>query len=439
MMPTRTSAPAHAIVTTACTLLALTTLTDTASAQQNILRGGADPAIIKGDDGRYYVYATGRGLPFYRSADLVEWQRIGRVFDRSVPEWAPREVPGTRGIWAPDITFYRGKFWLYYAVSTFGSQRSCIGLATNVTLNPDDPRYKWHDHGKVLESAPGKTNFNAIDPAAFTDQQGTRWLTWGSFWDGIKLVQLDPETGRPVPGATIHSLARRPLKHAIEAPFVVYRDGYYYLFVSFDSCCDGVRSTYNIRIGRSRRPTGPYLDTQGRPMLEGGGSLILASHENWRGPGHNSVLHTPKGDFLAHHTYDAREVRGVRNLQIRPLLWDAAGWPLAGEPLTPENVSIFGPNATAKPPAKIDPTGKWQHWIDYASPRDIELLPDGDIRGADGASWKLNGTTLELYWPDTEAPGGLWIDRCIPAPDGRSYVGRNQAGQVLRGIRPPAP
>ncbi len=397
-------------------------------AQQNILQGGADPTIIRGDDGRYYVYATGRGLPFYRSSDLVTWERLGRVFDRPVPDWARREVPGTRGIWAPDVTHYRGQYWLYYAVSTFGSQRSCIGLATNVTLDPDNPRYTWVDHGKVLESAPDKTNFNAIDAAAFTDQQGLRWLTWGSFWDGIKLVRLEPETGRPMESEPIHSLARRPRAHAIEAPFVIYREGFYYLFVSFDKCCDGVDSTYKIMIGRSPKPTGPYVDVQGRPMLDGGGSLVLASHEHWRGPGHNSVLRTAEGDYLALHTYDAREVNGARNLQIRPLLWDAAGWPLAGEPLTPD-----GRDTT---PAAPDPVGPWRHWVNYESPRDMELLPGGRVKDNDGASWKLDGRVLELYWPNVDAPDGLWIDRCILAPDGRSYVGRNQAGMVLRGVRP---
>ncbi|MBN1815904.1 MAG: arabinan endo-1,5-alpha-L-arabinosidase, partial [Sedimentisphaerales bacterium] len=180
-------------------ILACCLLSYSAQAQQNVLKGCADPAIIQGADGVYYVFATGRGLPFYQSTDLIRWERIGRIFETSVPDWARQEVPGTRGIWAPDITFYQGKYWLYYSVSTFGSQRSCIGLATNVTLNPDDPRYKWEDQGKVVESAPEKTNFNAIDPAAFTDQKGIRWLTWGSFWDGIKMTQLDPKTGKPLP------------------------------------------------------------------------------------------------------------------------------------------------------------------------------------------------------------------------------------------------
>ena len=163
-------------------------------------------------------------------------------------------------------------------------------------------------------------------------------------------------------------------------------------------------------------------------MTDGGGSLVLSSHENWRGPGHNSVLHTRTGDYLALHSYDAREVNGARNLQIRPLLWEASGWPLAGEPVEARQT-----RAPAKP---ATPPGRWKHWLNYDSPQEIELMADGSIRGGDGGKWQADDGMLELRWPNAEAPGGLWIDRCILAPDGRSYVGRNQTGMVIRGVRP---
>ncbi|MBN1817009.1 MAG: family 43 glycosylhydrolase, partial [Sedimentisphaerales bacterium] len=226
----------------------------------------------------------------------------------------------------------------------------------------------------------------------------------------------------------IYSLARRPRRHAIEAAFVIFREGFYYLFVSFDNCCDGVNSTYKVMVGRSRTPTGPYLDIQGNPMEDEGGSLVLASYDNWRGPGHNSILHTPKGDYIVHHTYDAREENGARNLQIRPLLWDQAGWPLPGEPVE----TMGKPKSSI---TKSDLAGTWEHMVNFQSPSTIELLSDGTIKDKPGDRWITQDGILELYWPNPEAPGGVWIDHCIIAPDGQSYIGRNQTGMVVRGKR----
>ncbi|MCK5175902.1 MAG: family 43 glycosylhydrolase [Planctomycetes bacterium] len=399
-----------------------------ASAKEGVLKGAPDPAVIRSDSGWIYVFSTGKGLPVRRSRDMLQWEYVGTVFDEPVPEWAVKAVPGTRGIWAPDISHRASRYWLYYSVSTFGSQRSCIGLATNVTLDPADDDYEWIDRGKVIDSAPGRTNFNAIDPAAFTDASGTRWLTWGSFWDGIKMMRLDELTGKPhSAGERIYSLARRPVAHAIEAPYIVYRQGFYYLFVSFGACCDGLDSTYRIMVGRSKAVTGPYIDIQGRQMLDGGGSLLLASHENWRGPGHNSVLTTDHGDWLVHHTYDARQEKGPRNLQIRPLIWGRQGWPLAGEPIETSGAK--------KKPTPADIAGHWTHSVDYGKGSVIRLRPDGRAQGNKNGQWSFDDGMLRIEWPRSEDNPKPWIDECHLAPDGQSYIGRNQTGAVIRGIR----
>ena len=185
-------------------------------AEQGLTEGIPDPGIIKSEqDGCYYVFCTGRGIPIHRSKDLVNWERVGTVFETSVPDWARTEVPGSRNIWAPDIAYFNGKYHLYYSISTFGSQRSCIGLATNITLGPASKDYKWIDQGKVVESAAGKTDFNAIDPAVFIDKDGGIYLAFGSFWDGIKMMHIDPATGKPDPDdSRRYSLARRPVHHA---------------------------------------------------------------------------------------------------------------------------------------------------------------------------------------------------------------------------------
>lgn len=297
---------------------------------QNLPRAH-DPVIIRcGDD--YYLFSTHGGLNIRRSADLKNWQRSGVVFE-TLPEWIEKEVPGCRGLWAPDITFINGEYRIYYSASTFGKNRSCIGLVSNKTLDSNSPDYKWIDHGKVVESRP-EDDFNAIDAAVVTDEQGVPWMSFGSFWSGIKMVRLDPKTGLRADDQ-LHAIASRPRPGAIEAPFILRRNEWYYLLVSFDYCCKGAESTYNIRIGRSKDITGPYLDRDGKPMMEGGGSVLLEGYDHIRGPGHCGILEDNGKDYLVHHFYDAND-RGVSKLHIRPLTWMEDGWCIVGKPITDE-------------------------------------------------------------------------------------------------------
>lgn len=287
-----------------------------------------DPCIIK-QDGNYYIFSTGYGIPIKRSNDLYNWQSIGSVFT-TIPDWALAEVPGATNIWAPDISFHNNTYYLYYSISTFGSNRSCIGLATNTTLDPDDSDYAWVDQGKVIESK-SYNNWNAIDPNVVVDDSGSIWLSFGSFWSGIKMVALDSTTMKPDSGnPTLISLARRFTSPAIEAPFIIRKNGYYFLFVSFDYCCRGAESTYKIMVGRSSQVSGPYVDKAGNQMLSGGGTLILSSSDRWRGPGHNAVLIEDDKTWLIYHAYDAQNY-GRPTLRIQSLEWTNDGWPVSGE------------------------------------------------------------------------------------------------------------
>jgi arabinan endo-1,5-alpha-L-arabinosidase len=322
-----------------------------ARAQVGDVRDAPDPAIIQ-HDGLYYVFATDEGIQILRSDDLVEWERIGRVFEADDgPEWAQDVIPGTMFPWAPDITFFNGLYHLYYSLSTFGSQRSVIALATNETLDPADPDYAWVDRGIVLESHTGQDPFNAIDAALFVEDDGSVWMSWGSHWGGIKMRRIDPETGLLSDAdTTTYDLAARDgvdavdgptAAQAIEGPYIIRHDGAYWLFVSFDACCRGAESTYNVRVGRADHITGPYLDRDGVPMTEGGGTLVLASHGDIRGPGHNSILVEDDAHYLVHHYVNIVEgpaspdapLAIPRSLQIRPLHWTWYGWPVAGPPL----------------------------------------------------------------------------------------------------------
>jgi arabinan endo-1,5-alpha-L-arabinosidase len=316
------------------------------------VRDVPDPAVIQSGD-QYYVFSTAPGIEIRRSDDLWEWELVGKVFDTPLPEWAEREVPGTEFPWAPDITYFGGRYHLYYSLSTFGGQRSVIAVASNETLDPSDADYRWVDGGKVIESNPGQDPFNAIDPAIVMDEQDRVWMAWGSFWGGIKMRRIDPTTGNvSSEDTTTYALAARDgidavrgprASQAIEGPYIIRHDGWYWLFVSFDACCRGAESTYNVRVGRSRAITGPYVDRDGVAMTEGGGTLVMAGVGEIAGPGHNSILTDDGGrHFIVHHFVNVAEgpaspdapLAIPRSLQIRPLFWAWDGWPIAGLPIT---------------------------------------------------------------------------------------------------------
>jgi arabinan endo-1,5-alpha-L-arabinosidase len=285
-----------------------------------------DPSTIVKSKDDFWVFYTGRGVPSVHSKDLVQWTRGPAVFSNA-PAWIAQAVPANRNIdyWAPDVIQVNNRFLLYYAVSTFGKNTSAIGLATNATLDPGDPAYKWADAGMVIQSRQSD-DFNALDPAIFHDADGSLWLSFGSFWSGIRLVQLDPATGlRKAPNSPVFYLAHYS---SIEASYIYQKNGYYYLFVNWGFCCRGANSTYNIRIGRSRTVTGPYLDKAGVNMLDGGGSLFFDVHQGTLiGPGHAGIIFdNNRYWFSCHFEADTAGRRGSP-LAIMPLHWNADGWP----------------------------------------------------------------------------------------------------------------
>ncbi len=307
--------------------------------------GAHDPSMIHAGD-TWFVFTTGKApgggqLGVRCSRDLHAWRDCGYVFD-SVPKWIQQRSPETKDLWAPDISFEHGRFRLYYSYSAFGKNTSGIALATNSTLDPSNAAFSWKDEGPVLEST-ANDDFNAIDPNYFEDSHHCAWLAFGSFWTGIKMRSLDASTGKLSSSDTkLYSLATRganqpaephapglpPDTQAVEAPFLVNHDGYYYLFTSFDLCCRGTRSTYRTMVGRSRSVTGPYVDRAGKPLLHGGGSQVLTANERWVGPGGASIVVGRSGapDLLVYHAYDS--ATGKPSLQISTIVWQN-GWPQA--------------------------------------------------------------------------------------------------------------
>lgn len=310
-----------------CYVLALLVLTAAPSVALDGMLGIHDPSRVVVCDGHYYVFGTGRGISILTSSDGFTWQRGGRVFDR-IPDSVRAYVPKNDGtdVWAPDVIQLNGEYYLYYAISSWGQFVSAVGLVTSPTLDPKDPRYKWTDHGMVVHSVEGE-NLNAIDPCVFQAPDGTLWISYGSYHGNIQLVQLDPKTGlRIKPNSHVWIIASQS-----EATYIISHDGYYYLLVNHGSCCQGPNSTYNIRVGRSKKVTGPYLDRHGEDMARGGGTLFLAAAGKKIGPGQFGLLTEDGVEKFSCH-YEADLDRGGRpTLDIRPLLWTADGWPQPGE------------------------------------------------------------------------------------------------------------
>jgi arabinan endo-1,5-alpha-L-arabinosidase len=282
--------------------------------------GAHDPAVVKAPNGTYIVVTTGNNLPIKTSTDRTSWQNAGVVWPNGA-SWTTPYTGGGQSLWAPDISYRNGQFYLYYSASTFGSQRSAIFLATS----PTGAAGSWTDQGLIIESSTS-VNYNAIDPNLIVDDAGQWWLSFGSFWSGIKLIRLDASTGRRSTSDTaVRAIAQRTTAGgAVEAPFIYRHGGYYYLFVSFDRCCQGASSTYRVMVGRSTSVTGPYTDRNGVAMTAGGGTEVLAGHGSIHGPGHQAVLSDSTGDVLFYHYYADN---GASFLGINLIGWDAAAWP----------------------------------------------------------------------------------------------------------------
>ncbi len=295
-----------------------------------------DPVMIK-EGNAYHVFCTGPGISHFTSTDMKHWTKVAQVFSEK-PTWVPQVVSEFKNhIWAPDVVFHNNLYYLYYSVSAFGKNTSAIGVTTNKTLDVNAAAYHWTDHGIVIQSQPGRDLWNAIDPNIAFDERGNPWMTFGSFWEGMKLVKLNADLlsiAQPQEWTTIARRERRfdltdenPGNAAIEAPFIFKKNGYYYLFVSWDYCCKGKESTYKVVMGRSKDIKGPYLDKEGKSLYDGGGTLLLEGTDKYNGAGHCSVYTVDAKDYVFFHAYDAAD-EGKSKLKISEIQWDENLWPI---------------------------------------------------------------------------------------------------------------
>lgn len=297
-----------------------------------------DP-VMAYEDGTYYLFSTGMGIQQMSSKDGKTWTVTRQPVMTVMPKWTRDSVPGfVHHVWAPDIIRWHGRWWLTYSCSTFGKNGSAIGLLSSNRLR----RAIWNDEGCIVASMEKRDNWNAIDPNIVIDDNDQPWLTWGSFWDGIQLARLD-STMHLAQGELPRTIARRydpsykPAEpnptskyagtNAIEAPFIFKHDGYYYLFVSWDYCCRGSKSSYRVVVGRSRTVDGPYIDREGKDMLMGGGTLFLeGDKKEYEAAGHCAAYHFDGQDIFICHGYSIAH-NGASVLIRKPMVWTEDGWP----------------------------------------------------------------------------------------------------------------
>jgi arabinan endo-1,5-alpha-L-arabinosidase len=290
-----------------------------------------DPTLIFAN-GVFYRFWTGANVPMASSTNLTTWMNGPAVYRDGYPDWVNSwltEHPDNtfNFPWAPDVSFFGGQYHLYSSFSAvFGRNTSCI---THLTTS-DPAAGDWQDHGPVICSGSGDP-YNAIDADVGLARDGTPWLAFGSFWDGIHAIELDTDGNRV--GQDVTQLA---WSSEIEAPVLFRRCGYYYLFVSWGLCCPGNdRSvedlTYRVAVGRSEEILGPYVDRDGVPLLDGGGTLILAGDgQSFAAAGHSDVFVSGEQIYHLYHAY--RRSDGNASLRIAELPFDDEGWPVPSGP-----------------------------------------------------------------------------------------------------------
>lgn len=273
-----------------------------------------DPTIIKARDGYFYLYATEdiRNTPIHRSKDLVTWEKIGTAFTNATrPTFEPRG-----GLWAPDINYINDRYVLYYSMSVWGGEKTCgIGVAT-----ADKPEGPFTDHGKLFRSNEIGVQ-NSIDQF-YIEQKDRKYLFWGSF-RGIYAIELSADGLSLKPGAEKRQVAGT----AYEGTYIHRRNGYYYLFASIGTCCNGLNSTYTTVVGRSRDLFGPYVNKEGKSMMDNHHEIVIQKNDKFVGTGHNSEIVQDKKsrDWIFYHAVSVDNPKG-RVLMMDQIRWEN-DWP----------------------------------------------------------------------------------------------------------------
>ena len=297
-----------------------------------------DPSVVQAPDGAFYAYGTGGTCR--KSYDLVHWEDMGIALQR--PTWNDsvrtdkegKQHPMRFSLWALDVSRVGKKYLVHYASAYWGNEtRTGLGVAEGTSPT------EFTDCGKMFRSTEIGVQ-NSIDPCYVKDK-GKKYLIWGSFRK-LYMGRLTKDGKRIKNPSHLTQVAGT----AFEGAMVYKRKGYYYLFASVGTCCEGAKSTYHTVVGRSKKLAGPYVDRQGGRMLDNHYETVIKGNDRWKGPGHNSEIITDKeGDtWLLYHAYDALDPEKGRVMLLDKLLWDEEGWPYVegGTPsTTPQDAPVL--------------------------------------------------------------------------------------------------
>ncbi|MCI6373154.1 MAG: family 43 glycosylhydrolase [Bacteroidaceae bacterium] len=297
-----------------------------------------DPSVVQAPDGAFYAYGTGGTCR--KSYDLVNWEDMGIALKR--PTWNDSVRTDKEGkvhpmrfsLWALDVSRVGKKYLVHYASAYWGNEtRTGLGVAEGTSPT------EFTDCGKMFCSTEIGVQ-NSIDPCYVKDK-GKKYLIWGSF-RRLYMGRLTKDGKRIKNPSHLTQVAGT----AFEGAMVYKRKGYYYLFASVGTCCEGAKSTYHTVVGRSKKLAGPYVDRQGGRMLDNHYETVIKGNDRWKGPGHNSEIITDKeGDtWLLYHAYDALDPEKGRVMLLDKLLWDEEGWPYVegGTPsTTPQDAPVL--------------------------------------------------------------------------------------------------
>lgn len=297
-----------------------------------------DPSVVQAPDGAFYAYGTGGTCR--KSYDLVNWEDMGIALQR--PTWNDsvrtdkngKQHPMRFSLWALDVSRVGKKYLVHYASAYWGNEtRTGLGVAEGTSPT------EFTDCGKMFCSTEIGVQ-NSIDPCYVKDK-GKKYLIWGSF-RRLYMGKLTKDGKRIKNPSHLTQVAGT----AFEGAMVYKRKGYYYLFASVGTCCEGAKSTYHTVVGRSKKLAGPYVDRQGGRMLDNHYETVIKGNDRWKGPGHNSEIITDKeGDtWLLYHAYDALDPEKGRVMLLDKLLWDEEGWPYVegGTPsTTPQDAPVL--------------------------------------------------------------------------------------------------
>lgn len=340
-----------------------------------------DPSTIVESDGKFYTFGTrGGGLV---SADGWTWNS------------GPLRPGG--GV-APDVIKLGDRYYVSWAVGgggMNGGHKSDVKIMWTKSLDPASKDFKFHEVGTVA-SSDGFENNDAIDPA-FLLAEGRLWLTYGTYFGTIRMIELDPKTAERLPGNKHVDIAID-----MEATALMHRDGWYYLLGTHGTCCDGPNSTYNIRVGRSRSPLGPYVDNFGVPLLKGGGKLVWGSNGRGMGAGHFGLVDLGDGVEKFSFHYEADMDRSARSvLVILPLTWKN-GWPVGQENLRPGTYEIQSERGGALQLA-VDEVRLPHSWRGWDAPKEPVKPVPGQTLAQNQTTWPAGTIPVDMGYYQVRA------------------------------------